>query len=210
MSAHSPKSHTHGGGDYHGGAEHIDNPDVTHEHDDINVRAIISFIVFLSVIAVVIHVAMWGMLRGLQWYERKTEPYVTPLTEAPGRRPPDPQLQQTPWKDYREFVAEQHNYLHSYGWVDQKLGVARIPIGKAKEMMLQRGLPVRPELAQDLEGTHVFATGDSSGGRSLSAGAPDRSMPAAPAASPAAPVTPAKLEPAAPKLPPGAKAGGGQ
>jgi hypothetical protein len=187
MSAHSPKSHAHGG-DYHGSAAHVDNPDVTHEHDDINVRAIISFIVFLSVVAVVIHLAMGAMFKGLEWYERKNEPYVTPLAEAAGRRPPDPQLQQTPWRDYREFQAEQHNYLHSYGWVDEKLGVARIPIAKAKEMMLQRGLPVRPELAQDLEGTHVFATGDASGGRSLSAGAPDRSAPssgATPATTPA-------------------------
>ena len=192
MSAHSRDPHAHGGGDYHGSASHIDNPDVTHEHDDINVRAILSFVIVLSVVALVIHVAMWAMFRGLQWYERKNEPYVSPLTEAAGRRPPDPQLQTEPWKDYRAFYAEQRTYLHSYGWVDEKLGVARIPIAKAKEMMLQQGLPVRPELAQDLEGTHVFATGDSSGGRTIPAGQADKSTSGGPAASPAAPVTPAK------------------
>ena len=199
MSAHSRDPHAHGGGDYHGSASHIDNPDVTHEHDDINVRAILSFVIVLSVIAIVIHVAMWAMFKGLQWYERTNEPYVSPLTEAAGRRPPDPQLQTTPWKDYREFHAEQRTYLHSYGWVDEKLGVARIPIAKAKELMLQQGLPVRPELAQDLEGTHVFATGDSSGGRTIPAGQADKSS----ASSGATPAT-TPVPPAAPK------AGGGR
>ena len=59
-------------------------------------------------------------------------------------------------------------------------------------MLLKQGLPVRPELADTLEGTHVAASGESNGGRSIPAGQPDKSSPpvAAPAAAPAAPTKP--------------------
>jgi len=101
--------------------------------------------------------------------------------------------------------------------VDEKLGVARIPISKAKEMLLQKGIPVRPELADATEGTHVAATGESNSGRTIPAGQADRSsVPSAtpPAAAPGAPGAPATAVPSTPKKPglaapkPQAKAGG--
>ena len=196
---------------HHDHSHDLHNPDVAHEHDDVNVRAILWFVAVLSTIAIVIHIAMWGMFRGLTYYERTNEPYVTPLTRPAGEAPPEPRLQTTPWADLRQFRTEQHDYLHSYGWVDEKLGVARIPIAKAKELLLQRGIPVRPELAAEMEGTNIAATGDSSGGRSLPAGAADSSAPpgggfVAPGA---APTAPPKAGPAAPKPPQAAKPGGG-
>ena len=196
----------------HPGQSHdLHNADVAHEHDDVNVRALLWYGVVLFAITVAIQAAMLGMFKGLEWYEGKNEPYVTPLTEPTGRPWPQPGLQVTPWTDYREFLGEQRNRLHSYGWVDEKLGVARIPIDKAKQMLLQRGLPVRPELANDLEGTNVAATGESSGGRTLPGGTADRSAPAGGGGfvSPGAAVTPEppKAGDATPKPP--AKPGGG-
>jgi len=162
----------------HHNPSHLDNPDVRHETDDINVRAILWFVGVLTGITIAIQIAMWGMFQGLAWYEVKNEPYVTPLVQPAGQPFPEPRLQETPWTDLTKFRTEQHNYLHSYGWVDEKLGVARIPIAKAKELLLQRGLPVRPELADELDGTNIASTGDSSGGRSLPGGGADKSAPA--------------------------------
>ncbi len=34
--------------------------------------------------------------------------------------------------------------LNSYGWVDQKNGIARIPISRAIDIIAARGLPARP------------------------------------------------------------------
>ncbi|MGA8066058.1 MAG: hypothetical protein WCA47_01905, partial [Terriglobales bacterium] len=42
----------------------------------------------------------------------------------------------------RDFLMNQENQLHSYGWVDEKAGVAHIPIERAMELTVQRGLPV--------------------------------------------------------------------
>jgi len=180
---------------HHDHSASLHNADVAHEHDDINVRAILWFVVVLTGITVAIQASMVGMFKGLDWYERRNEPYVTPLVEEPGRPFPAPGLQTTPWTDFRRFHAEQEDRLHTYGWVDEKLGIARIPIAKAKEMLLQRGIPVRPELADDTEGTHVSAMGESNGGRSLPGGTADKSAPAggggfvSPDAAPTAPVT---------------------
>jgi hypothetical protein len=177
---------------HHHHSHNLDNPDVTHETDDINVRAILWFVGVLTGITIAIQIAMWAMFSGLAWYEVKNEPYVTPLVQPTGQPFPEPRLQETPWTDLTKFRADQHNYLHSYGWVDEKLGVARIPIAKAKELLLQRGLPVRPELAEEKDGTNIASTGDSSGGRSLPGGGADKSAPAGGAGSvaPGAAVTP--------------------
>jgi hypothetical protein len=143
---------------------------------------------------------MWGLFKVFAHLEVKNDPIVTPL--APPATPlprgtgtvgPPPGLQTFPWHDLKEFKAEQNAYLHGYGWVDETAGIARVPIEKAKEMLLKKGLPVRSELAGPLEGTHAAAGGESNGGRTLPAGQPDTSSPVAPpAAAPAAPAAPAK------------------
>jgi hypothetical protein len=35
--------------------------------------------------------------------------------------------------------------LDSYGWVDENAGTVRIPIERAMDLLVQRGLPVRPQ-----------------------------------------------------------------
>jgi hypothetical protein len=34
--------------------------------------------------------------------------------------------------------------LYGYGWVDQKAGIAHIPIQRAMDLVIQQGLPTRP------------------------------------------------------------------
>jgi hypothetical protein len=184
MAAHPHAGHPHG--DLH-------NVDVHHETSDISVRGVIWFASVLAAVVLAINVAMWGMFRVLDHFERKYEPAVSPLTRAAAQPQdfPAPSLQTTPWTDLKAFHAAQESDLHGYGWVDETLGVARIPIEKAKEMLLQRGIPVRPELADDTAGTHLAATGESNGGRTIPAGGADKSgLPSAapaPAAAPQAP-----------------------
>jgi hypothetical protein len=173
-----------------------DNPDVVHEKSDINVRAIIGFMVVLTAIVLAVDVAMWGLFRALDYYEVKNDPPVSPLFIPPagtaGGPQPPPGLQTTPWTDLKQFRAGQNAYLHGYGWVDEHAGIARVPIERAKELLLKQGLPVRPELADALEGTNVAASGESNGGRTIPAGQPDKSSPVAPQPSAPAPTAPTK------------------
>lgn len=171
----------------------LDNPDTVHEESDINVRAILWFVAVLTVIVLAVDLAMWGLFRVFADMEAKNDPSVTPLAAPAGQPLGPPGLQTTPWTDLTRFRAEQNAYLHGYGWVDEQAGVARVPIEKAKALLLKQGLPVGPEPADALEGTHVAAGGESNGGRTLPAGAPDKSTPPAPApAAPPPPAAPAK------------------
>ncbi|HEU4387604.1 MAG TPA: hypothetical protein VFV34_07390, partial [Blastocatellia bacterium] len=50
-----------------------------------------------------------------------------------------------PQADMKDLRQSQEALLSSYGWVDQQAGIARIPIERAKELLLQKGLPSRQE-----------------------------------------------------------------
>jgi hypothetical protein len=175
----------------------LHNPDTAHEETDINIRAIVTFVVVLTVISLGIQAAMVGMFKVLAIIEEKADPAISPYAAAPakgGADFPSPSLQTTPWTDLKALRAEETAHLHSYGWVDEQAGIARMPIDKAKALLLQKGLPVRPELADAAEGTRVAASGEASGGRNLAAGGADKSggatTPAAPAVSPEPPRKP--------------------
>jgi hypothetical protein len=57
--------------------------------------------------------------------------------------PPEPRLQVSAPNDLKQYQAAQGEILNSYGWVDQKAGIVRIPIDRAMDILLQKGLPVR-------------------------------------------------------------------
>jgi hypothetical protein len=181
------------------------NENVHHEESDINVRAIVTFVVVLTGVTVAIQVLVYGLFLLFNKIEDKTQPEVSPLTAAAavkGSDFPAPSLQTTPWTDLTDLRAQEAAFLHGYGWVDQTAGIGRIPIDRAKAILLEKGLPVRPEVADPSEGTHVAAGGESSGGRNLPGGQADRSGAAAPPPSPSAP-------PAAATVPPAKGPGGG-
>jgi hypothetical protein len=57
-----------------------------------------------------------------------------------------PELQVDPATDLRSYLAAEEQILNSYGWVDRDRGVVRIPIGRAMDLLLSRGVPVRPAI----------------------------------------------------------------
>jgi hypothetical protein len=56
---------------------------------------------------------------------------------------PEPRLQVAPEKDLAALRAREDAELNTYGWVNRKAGVVRIPITRAMDLLVQRGLPVR-------------------------------------------------------------------
>ncbi len=67
-------------------------------------------------------------------------------------RPPEPRLQVIPAQDLSEFRARQGEELHSYGWVEPAAGVVHIPIERAMELTLERGLPAREAQGKEESG----------------------------------------------------------
>jgi hypothetical protein len=151
----------------------LENVDVAHEHSDISIRGIVWFLVMLVGVVLVTDLAVLGLFKGLDKLEQSNDPFVTPLAAPPGQLPAEPRLQTTPWHDLGEFRAEELKRIHGYGWVDQNAGIGHVPIERAKELLLQKGLPSRSNASPDAsEGTHVAASGEATGGRNIRAATP--------------------------------------
>ena len=65
-----------------------------------------------------------------------------------------PRLQLKPPEDLNNFRAGEETALNNYGWINQTAGVVRIPIERAMDLVLERGLPTR-------SGTNTPARGPS-------------------------------------------------
>jgi hypothetical protein len=112
-----------------------------YEKRDVNARAISYSILLLLAIVVVSLVTM----RWLFDYFSATQtlgPTASPFTDV-RQLPPEPRLQVQPVEDLNKVRQEQENMLNSYGWTDRATGKVRIPIDRAMDMIIERGLPTR-------------------------------------------------------------------
>jgi len=145
------------------------NPDVAHEEADIDIRAVLSFAGGLTVVVLVSATLMWGMFQMLEAQAAKNDPQLSPLALPAGQEPPAPRLLKNEQENLLKFRMEERKKLEGYGWVDEKAGIARVPIDEAKKLIVQRGLPVRASGAVEdpRTGTHAAAYGGPSSGRTL-------------------------------------------
>lgn len=54
--------------------------------------------------------------------------------------PPQPRLQTDPRRDLQRELARQRVFLDSYGWVDPKHDIARVPVSVAMEHVAEMGI----------------------------------------------------------------------
>ncbi len=113
-----------------------------HERRDISVRVVAWFAVGLVVSTAIIYVAVVGLYHLFESYH--------PSPDAPSRialhphmLAPQPQLQVNPALDLQAFQAAEETKLHRYGWIDKSKGIVRIPIERAMDLIVERGLPTR-------------------------------------------------------------------
>ena len=124
----------------------LEHHKVSHEHSDVNIRAILAFGAALLVVAAVVHLLIYVLFGYFSGREGVKVPAEFPLAAAQGNRePPEPRLQTDPRQDLADLRAKDEALLASYGWVDKNAGVVRIPIDAAIRLTLERGLPARPE-----------------------------------------------------------------
>ena len=112
-----------------------------HERKDVDVPAlfIIAFVLLLSCIEVFIVVTV--MMR----YFKAHEPSLTAgRANMPAMRTqqfPQPRLEVKPGASLAQLRMAEDADLNSYAWIDQKTETVRIPIDRAMQLLLQRGLP---------------------------------------------------------------------
>ena len=131
------------------------------EGDGINYRGIIWFVVVLAIVTVTCQLLIWVVFRTMQQNQTLAEAPALPLAPAAearqaveGRVYPDmvaigqpggtaPQLLVKEPENLAALREREQETLTTYGWADQAAGAYRIPIDRAKDLLIERGLPVR-------------------------------------------------------------------
>src|SRR5437667_8352420 len=135
---------------------HQEHEEVAYEREDLVPRWIFAFLVGLGLVLVLVYFVVKGMDGYLDAYQKQHQPPLNPLasqTENDSRnvsnsdiaRFPQPRLETNERLEINDFRLQEEKTLNSYGWIDQKAGIARIPIDRAMQLLAQRGLPTRPQ-----------------------------------------------------------------
>jgi hypothetical protein len=115
-----------------------------HEVGDVGQKPIYVSLIGLAVLSAVTFVFVVIFFNVLNGQAKKATAPMNPMAQEAGtRQPPEPRLQVDAWKDWDDYKAAQERLLHGYSWVDREHGVVRVPIEKAIDMVLEKGLPTR-------------------------------------------------------------------
>lgn len=137
------------------------------ERRDIFAGGVIYFLIGLAVAAVVVHFVVAGLYKYLEKRSEANQQAVSPLVTNPTRDTrtlppqfktdaestdyekylqkgfPAPQLEIDERTQLNKVRLDEENKLNTYDYIDQNAGTVRIPIDRAMDLLVQRGLPVR-------------------------------------------------------------------
>jgi len=112
-----------------------------YERREVDIRVIIWSTVTLAVVVFLTCLfTVW--LFDVTYHLTSPKPRVSTMAR-PDELPPNPRLQEHPAVELQILRRHEDEILNSYGWVDQKAGVVRIPIDKAMDLLVQKGLPTK-------------------------------------------------------------------
>lgn len=116
-----------------------------YETRDANTKAVFVFLAFLFLTINLILFGTWRLFRHFSAVQQER-----PASSFSDERqiPPAPNLQVNGRADFRQMYAQQQQKLENYAWEDRQAGTVRVPIERAMELLLQKGLPVLPATAQ--------------------------------------------------------------
>jgi hypothetical protein len=113
------------------------------EGDGISYQGIWWFAVILALTTITCGVIVWGLFRFMEYRVAESDPARSPVARPAGEAPPGPRLLTDEPANLRTFRQSEDERLASYEWLDKNAGTVRIPIDRAKDLVLERGFPVR-------------------------------------------------------------------
>lgn len=119
------------------GGEIHQPPHLEYKERDLNAAVIYKFLFGLFIAAIVIHVAIWGLMEVFELQTKKNEPEVSPLAPKGPQTPPSPRLQVAPYQDLEKQRAEDSKMVGEYEWIDQPSGKVKLPVDVAMKRYLQ-------------------------------------------------------------------------
>jgi hypothetical protein len=142
------------------------------ERRDIGAGGVLYFMAGLAVAAIIIHFVIAGMYRYLEHHaeaqQRALSPLVTNTVRDTRSLPPqfktdqegadyekylqqnfpEPQLEIDERTELNKVRLSEEDRLSTYDYIDKDAGTVRIPIDRAMDLLVQRGLPTRTESRQ--------------------------------------------------------------
>lgn len=146
----------------------------SYEHEDLLPKSILIFLVVIGIGTILSIFLMKVVFVALDKYERSTQPPVSPLVKnvpqdtrsvAPGYPQsvfPDPKLEEDERSQLNGIRMAEEKKLYTYGWSDEQAGTVHIPIERAMDLIVQKGLPVKPG-AETKKGDGGVESGASAG-----------------------------------------------
>jgi hypothetical protein len=114
-----------------------------YEKRDASIPGLIQFAFWMAVVLVV---TMVGMHFAFEHFKKESPlgPTMSPMVQEGARMiPPPPLLQVHPHQELQDYCEAQQQEVTTYGWIDQPSGVVRIPVDRAMDLLLAKGLPTR-------------------------------------------------------------------
>jgi hypothetical protein len=130
-----------------------------YERQDIGAAGVLYFLLGLFVAGVLVYFVVNGLYAFLQKQsdaqQAPLNPLVTKASEDTRHIPkgypestfPSPKLEEDERGQLNGVRLKEEQTLSTYDYIDQKAGTVRIPIDRAMDLVVQRGLPVRSQAA---------------------------------------------------------------
>ena len=115
-----------------------------HETRDAEIGPLALTALGLALMVAVVGVLIYGILQYLETHPATTA-RSNPMAAEESQIPPSPRLEEHPAIEIQQLRAQEDHILSTYGWMDKKTGIVRIPIERAMELQLERGFPTRKE-----------------------------------------------------------------
>ena len=137
------------------------------ERQDLQVSGILYFLLTIVVVTTLCLFGLRGVFAFLDHREKTLQPAVNPLVTnvpedtrhiAPGYPEkvfPSPRLEEDERGQLNGIRLKEEKTLYTYGWVDEKAGMVHIPIERAMDLLVQRGLPVRAQGSSNDDGSEA-------------------------------------------------------
>lgn len=117
-----------------------------YEKRDVSAKWIFGIVVFLAAAGLIMHFCLAGVMQRLQRTPTPRDAFAGAQRLSPAAAELNtnvPHLQLSPSADLKQFRGREEAELNTYGWIDRTSGIVRVPIERAMELVLQRGLPTR-------------------------------------------------------------------
>ena len=108
----------------------VSKSSVGHESRDADIRPILLTGIGLAFCVVVVGLIVYGTFRYLATHPG-TSVQPNPMAIFDSQIPPPPRIEEHPAIEIQQLHAQEDQTLSTYGWIDKKKGLVRIPLDRA-------------------------------------------------------------------------------